>query len=454
MKKHFGTDGVRGQVGKPPMTADWILKLGWAVGRVLALQKTHAIRTNRTKVLIGKDTRVSGYLFESALQAGLIAAGVDCLLLGPMPTPAIAYLTRVLRASAAIVISASHNPYYDNGIKFFSCDGTKISDEIELAIEQELLKPIITVDSEFLGKAQRMEEMNGRYIEFCKSTFPAAQNLAGLKLVLDCANGATYRIAPYVFSELGATVFEMGVKPDGFNINEKCGSTHPEALVARVLQEKADLGIALDGDGDRVIMIDHLGEVVDGDEMLFIVAKWSADTNRLKGGVVGTLMSNLGLEEALKEQDIAFYRAPVGDRHVMEALEQKGWNLGGEPSGHILCLDVNTAVDGIISALRVLGISRLTGKTISELKQDMKKYPQVLINIRVSQPAYIMSHPIFKAVLIKIEEKLHGKGRVIVRPSGTEPVIRVMLEGKNKPLMQNLAEELAAVIRNCSSEHL
>jgi phosphoglucosamine mutase len=444
VKKYFRTDGVRGRVGEIPMTVDWVLKLGWAIGHVLALNTPPL---TRTKVLIGKDTRVSGYLFESALQAGLTAAGVDCLLLGPMPTPAIAYLTRVLRASAGIVISASHNLYYDNGIKIFSPEGTKISDEMELKIEEELNKPIITVESEFLGKAQRMQEMNGRYIEFCKSTFPHTQNLTGLKLVVDCANGATYRVAPYVFSELGAVVYEMGVKPNGLNINEKCGSTDPAALALRVLQEKADVGIALDGDGDRIIMVDHLGEIVDGDEMLFIIAKWYADTNRLKGGVVGTLMSNLGLEEALKKEGIAFYRSPVGDRHIMEILHQKEWNLGGEPSGHILCLDINTAVDGIISALRVLGISRSTGKTIAELKQGMKKYPQVLMNVSITDPLYIMSHSMIKSTLIKIDTALRGKGRVLLRPSGTEPVMRIMVEGQDQRLIQALAEELAAAVQ-------
>lgn len=443
MKKYFGTDGVRGRVGEMPMTVDWILKFGSAVGHVLTLGTSPS---TRTKVVIGKDTRVSGYLFESALQAGLTAAGVDCLLLGPMPTPAIAYLTRVLRASAGIVISASHNPYYDNGIKIFSPEGIKISDEIELTIEEELTKPIITVKSEFLGKSQRMQEMNGRYIEFCKSTFPNAQSLTGLKLVVDCANGATYRVAPYVFSELGAEVYEMAAKPNGFNINENCGSMNPDALVLRVLQEKADVGIALDGDGDRVMMVDHLGEIVDGDEMLYIIGKWYADTNRLKGGVVGTLMSNLGLEEALKKEGIAFYRASVGDRHVMEMLDKKEWNVGGEQSGHILCLDISTAVDGIISALRVLGIAQSTGKTIAELKQGMKKYPQVLINVPITDPLYIMNHTMVKSALAKIEVRLKGKGRVLLRPSGTEPVIRVMIEGEDKALIQELAEELRILV--------
>lgn len=447
MNKYFGTDGVRGRVGRMPMTVDWVLKLGWAAGHVLSLPRHHS---TRARVLIGKDTRVSGYLFESALQAGLIAAGVDCLLLGPMPTPAISYLTRILRASAGIVVSASHNPYSDNGIKFFSSDGTKISDEMEIMIEEALDNPIITVDSEFLGKAQRMQEMNGRYIEFCKSTFPNTQNLTGLKLVVDCANGATYRVAPYVFNELGAEVLEMGVEPNGFNINENCGSMNPEALVSRVLQEKADVGIAFDGDGDRVVMIDHSGEIVDGDEMLFIIAKWYADTNRLTGGVVGTLMSNLGLEEALEDLGIKFYRVPVGDRYVMEMLQQKGWNLGGEQSGHIICLDINPTVDGIISALRVLGISRLTGKTLAELKQGMKKYPQLLINIPSSNHTEIIEHPKIKSTVKKIEMNLNGQGRVILRPSGTEPVIRLMIEGQNRLLIQELAEELAEVVKRVS----
>lgn len=445
MKTYFGTDGVRGRVGTVPMTADWILKLGWAAGRVLALQTKPGVRP---KVLIGKDTRVSGYLFESALQAGLIAAGVDCWLLGPMPTPAISYLTRILRASAGIVISASHNPYYDNGIKFFSSEGTKISDEMELLIEAELNKPLITVESEFLGKAQRMLEMNGRYIEYCKSTFPSNQTLTGLKIVLDCAHGATYNVAPHVFRELGAEVFEIGAKPDGFNINDKCGSTNPELLVACVLEKKADLGIAFDGDGDRVMMVDHLGEIVDGDEMLFIIAKWYAETHHLMGGVVGTLMSNMGLEEALKDLDIPFVRAPVGDRHVVEMLEKTGWNLGGEQSGHIICLDINKTVDGIISALRVLNVVCLTRKTIAELKRGMTKYPQVLINVPISDSDYVMNNKMVKSAVLKIEKILQGKGRVLLRPSGTEPVIRVMLEGRDKKLIQEQAKELAETIRH------
>ncbi len=445
MRKYFGTDGVRGRVGTMPMTADWILKLGWAAGRVLILQTKPGIRP---RVLIGKDTRVSGYLFESALQAGLIAAGVDCWLLGPMPTPAISYLTRILRASGGIVISASHNPYYDNGIKFFSSKGTKISDEMELLIEAELNKPLITVESEFLGKAQRMLEMNGRYIEYCKSTFPNNQTLTGLKIVLDCAQGATYNVAPHVYSELGAEVFEIAAKPDGFNINEKCGSTNPEALAACVLQKNADLGIAFDGDGDRVIMVDHLGEIVDGDEILFIIAKWYAETHRLTGGVVGTLMSNMGLEEALKDLAIPFFRAPVGDRHVLEILDQTGWNLGGEQSGHIICLDINKTVDGIISALRVLNVVVLTKKTIAELKRWMTKYPQVLINVPISDSDYVMNHPNIKKSLEKSQKILEGQGRVLLRPSGTEPVIRVMVEGRDKELIHAQAKELSETIRH------
>jgi phosphoglucosamine mutase len=482
MKKYFGTDGIRGRVGETPITADWVLKLGWALGTVLSnlnsnlsssqhsslhsnsqsnsqinshsnpqphTQKPHD-HEHRCKVLIGKDTRVSGYLFESALEAGLSSAGVDTLLVGPMPTPGIAYLTRALRASAGIVISASHNPYYDNGIKFFSAEGSKLPDDMELAIEAALDLPMKMVDSKKLGKAQRVQHAEGRYIEFCKNTFPASLDLQGIKLVLDCANGATYRVAPVILRELGAEVIEMAVTPDGYNINDHCGSTYPEKLAQKVLEENADLGIALDGDGDRLIMVDHQGEIVDGDELLFIIAKWYAETKRLMGGVVGTLMSNYGLELALKEAGIEFSRVAVGDRHIMECLKKNTWNLGGESSGHIICLDANSTGDGIVSALRVLAIMQLSNQSLSHLKSGMKKLPQTLINVPlVSSPdkKSQIEHPDIKAAVVSIESRLQGQGRVLLRASGTEPVVRVMVEGHDKVLVHSLAQELALVVQ-------
>lgn len=469
MKKYFGTDGIRGRVGEAPITADWVLKLGWALGTVLSnlysanICSANAIQSNihthnqnpqstenRCKVLIGKDTRISGYLFESALEAGLSSAGVDTLLVGPMPTPGIAYLTRALRASAGIVISASHNPYYDNGIKFFSTEGSKLPDEMELMIEAALDLPMQMVDSRKLGKAQRVQHAEGRYIEFCKNTFENALNLQGIKLVLDCANGATYRIAPVVFRELGAKVIEMAVCPDGYNINDHCGSTYPSTLAERVLQEKADLGIALDGDGDRVIMVDHNGEVVDGDELLFIIAKWYADNKRLVGGVVGTLMSNYGLELALKKASIPFARVAVGDRHIMEYLRKNAWNLGGESSGHIICLDANSTGDGIVSALRVLAVMQLTKQSLAILKQGMQKLPQTLINVpllSVNGKKSEIEHPDIQAAVVSAESRLQGKGRVLLRASGTEPVVRVMVEGNDQSLVQNIANELALIVQ-------
>lgn len=442
MKKYFGTDGIRGRVGHPPISADWILKLGWALGTALATNDY-----GRRQVLIGKDTRISGYLFESALEAGLSSAGVDTLLLGPMPTPGIAYLTRALRVSAGIVISASHNPYFDNGIKFFSSEGTKLSDDLELAIEAQLEQPMITVDSRLLGKAVRVRDAEGRYIEFCKNTFPSSLDLHGMRMVVDCAHGATYRIAPSVFRELGADVIEINVKPDGYNINDHCGSTYPEGLAERVLQEHANVGIALDGDGDRVIMVDDRGEVVDGDELLFIIAKWYAETDRLKGGVVGTHMSNFGLEMAFKSAGIPFHRTSVGDRHIMESLKQNTWNLGGESSGHIICLDANTTGDGIVSALRVLAVMCFTGRTLQELKQGMTKYPQALINVPITTRANVIDHPNIKLAVEAAERRLNGQGRVLLRPSGTEPVVRVMVEGQDLKTVESVASELAHVVQ-------
>jgi phosphoglucosamine mutase len=444
MKKYFGTDGIRGRVGEPPISVDWILKLGWAFGKILSESNPNA----RCTVLIGKDTRVSGYLFESALEAGLSSAGVDTLLLGPMPTPSIAYLTRSLRATAGIVISASHNPYYDNGFKFFSSDGTKLSDEMELAIEARIHQSITMVDSKHLGKARRVKDAEGRYIEFCKNTLPHPFECRDLKLVLDCAHGATYRVAPAVFRELGAEVIETGVEPNGYNINEYCGSTQPSFLAQRVIQEKADVGIALDGDGDRVIMVDHQGIVVDGDELLFILAKWYADTKRLSGGVVGTIMSNFGLELAFKSAGIEFCRALVGDRHVLELLKKKSWNLGGESSGHILCLDASTTGDGIVSALRILAIMQLTNRSLSELKEGMTKLPQTLINVPIVPRTNIVEHPKVQSAIQSIESRLNGQGRVLLRASGTEPVVRVMVEGHNSTMVLGLANELAEVVKD------
>lgn len=446
MKKYFGTDGIRGRVGTTPISADWILKLGWAVGSVLASKSKPG--SSRRKVLIGKDTRVSGYLFESALEAGLSSAGVDTLLLGPMPTPAIAYLTRAFRVDAGIVISASHNPYQDNGIKFFSHEGTKLPDEMEYAIESQLEQPMRMVDSRSLGKAQRVADAEGRYIEFCKSTFPSHLDLTGLKIVVDCAHGATYRVAPAVFRELGAIVIEMGNKPDGYNINEGCGSTNPEPLAARLLQEKADVGIAFDGDGDRLIMVDNKGEILDGDELLFIIARWYAETHRLAGGVVGTQMSNLGLEAAFKKLGIDFTRVRVGDRHILEELKKRAWNLGGESSGHIICLDANTTGDGIVSALRVLAVLGNTSKSLHELKQGMKKYPQTLINVPIVSQENIEFSPTVMQAVQSAESLLNGTGRILLRPSGTEPVVRIMVEGQDSKMIQTIAEDLAQVVRN------
>ncbi len=439
-RKYFGTDGIRGKVGEFPITPEFVLKLGWAVGRVLA-------RGNGGKVVIGKDTRISGYMFESALEAGLSAAGVDILLLGPMPTPAIAYLTRTLHANAGIVISASHNPFEDNGIKFFSSEGTKLPDEVELAIEAELEKAMVMASPGELGKANRVVDAAGRYIEFCKSSFPRNLNLKGLKLVIDCANGATYQVAPAVFRELGAEVLAMASNPDGLNINVDCGSTHPEVLQKVVKANRADLGIAFDGDGDRVLMVDHNGELVDGDELLYIIASARHQEEEVEG-VVGTLMSNLGMEHALKQAGIAFARAKVGDRYVMEMLQQHGWELGGEGSGHLICLDSTTTGDGIISALQVLRAIVGQGKALAELKAGMNKYPQVLINVRLPAKVDIMALSSVQNAVKEAESQLADTGRVLLRPSGTEPVIRVMVEGEDAEQVKAVAEHVAAVVRS------
>lgn len=438
-RKYFGTDGIRGEVGKFPITPEFIMKLGWAAGRVLGKQ-------GQSKVLIGKDTRISGYMFESALEAGLSAAGVDILLLGPMPTPGIAYLTRTLRADAGIVISASHNPYYDNGIKFFNGQGSKLGDEIELAIEAELDKVMETVEPSALGKAERVVDAAGRYIEFCKSTIPSRVTLAGLKIVVDCAHGATYGIAPSVFTELEADVISIGAEPDGLNINEACGSTQPDMMCQAVLQSGADLGIGLDGDGDRLIMVDHKGEVVDGDEILYIIACASEAKSDGRGGVVGTLMSNLGLEHALAKKDIALHRANVGDRYVMEILQKEGLLLGGESSGHIICLDRTTTGDGIVSALQVLAAMVEKGVSLHELKSGMTKYPQTTINVRTEQCFEFGESAEVSTAQKEIEARLDGRGRVLLRASGTEPVIRVMVEGQDAVEVEECASYLAGVV--------
>ncbi|MCI0508322.1 MAG: phosphoglucosamine mutase [Gammaproteobacteria bacterium] len=442
-RKFFGTDGIRGRVGEGVITPDFIMKLGWAVGRVLGDGNRR-----RNKVIIGKDTRISGYMFESALEAGLSAAGVDILLLGPMPTPGIAYLTRTLHAQAGIVISASHNPYHDNGIKFFSAHGAKLSDEIELAIETEIGKQFTCVSSSKLGKAERIDDASGRYIEFCKSTVPLGMELKGMKIVVDCAHGATYQVAPCVFDELGADVTTIGTSPNGLNINAGVGSTQPEALQKAVVEQGADIGIALDGDGDRVLMVDNNGELVDGDELLFVIAMSRKRQAQLNGGVVGTVMSNLGLERALNDSGIAFKRAKVGDRYVMELLQQDGWHLGGEGSGHIICLDRTTTGDGIVSALQVLYAMQQTGQSLSEIKAGMRKYPQLLINVKVNGWVDPGSSSAIQSAVRNVEAKMGKRGRVLLRPSGTEPLVRVMVEGEDPSEVKQVASELAQVVEN------
>ncbi|RMG55559.1 MAG: phosphoglucosamine mutase [Gammaproteobacteria bacterium] len=443
-KRYFGTDGIRGRVGSDLMTPEFVLRLGWAAGRVL-------VGDGHPSVLIGKDTRISGYMLESALQAGLSAAGIDIRLLGPMPTPGIAYLTRTLRASAGIVISASHNPYYDNGIKFFSAEGTKLPDEVELAIEAELDKPMQTVDSAQLGKAERIVDAAGRYIEFCKSTIPQRTVLHGLKLVVDCANGATYHIAPSVFEELGAEVIRLAAHPDGLNINADCGATAPQRLADAVLSNQADLGVALDGDGDRVIMVDHHGEIVDGDELLYIIARAHQEEGRMQGGVVGTQMSNLGLELALKGLGIPFERAAVGDRYVMERLQERAWLLGGESSGHIICLDQTTTGDGIIAALQVLYVMVTSGKPLHELKQGMEKMPQALVNVPIDGPVDLAATPLIREAVSDVEQCLGEQGRVLLRPSGTEPLVRVMVEGRDAREVERLARQIADAVAEAAA---
>ncbi|EHO47621.1 phosphoglucosamine mutase [Haemophilus sp. oral taxon 851] len=440
-RKYFGTDGVRGKVGTYPITPDFALKLGWAAGKVLASQGSKM-------VLIGKDTRISGYMLESALEAGLAAAGLSAAFTGPMPTPAIAYLTRTFRAEAGIVISASHNPYYDNGIKFFSAKGTKLPDEIEEAIEAMLEQPMDCVESAELGKASRINDAAGRYIEFCKGTFPAHLGLEGYKIVVDCANGATYHIAPNVLRELGAEVIEIGTDPNGLNINEKCGATDVTALQAKVVEMKADVGLAYDGDGDRIMMVDHLGNKVDGDQILFIIAREALRSGQLKGGVVGTLMSNMSLEIALKMLGVPFLRANVGDRYVLEKMVENDWTLGGENSGHIIIADKNTTGDGIIASLAVLAAMAQHKLSLNELASAVKLFPQVLINVRFAGGENPLESNAVKSVAVDVEKRLEGKGRILLRKSGTEPLIRVMVECQDAELAQQCAEEIAEAVKS------
>lgn len=435
-RKYFGTDGIRGRVGDGVMTPEFVLKLGFAVGRILCSE-------NNNLVLIGKDTRISGYMFESVLEAGLSAAGVNARLLGPMPTPAVAYLTRTLRAAAGIVISASHNPYYDNGVKFFSSEGKKLPDSIELEIESQLDKPLEVVASDQLGKVERITDAAGRYIEFCKSTISTRITLNGLKIVLDCAHGATYHIAPNVFTELGAEVISLSSKPNGLNINDQCGATDPKALRMAVIEHHADLGIAIDGDGDRLIMVDDTGAIVDGDELLYVIAQARKSENLLHGGVVGTLMSNLGLEHALRAKDIEFGRASVGDRYVMEMLKERSWLIGGESSGHIICLDRTTTGDAIISALQVLQVLITQQVSLREVKSGMSKYPQILINVPIKTKIDLDNTPQIQQAVRDAESDLADTGRVLLRPSGTEPLVRVMVEGVDAPKVQQLAQQIA-----------
>ncbi|MBK0097925.1 phosphoglucosamine mutase [Erwinia sp. S63] len=439
-RKYFGTDGIRGKVGEAPITPDFVLKLGFAAGKVLA-------RSGSRKVLIGKDTRISGYMLESALEAGLAAAGLSAAFTGPMPTPAIAYLTRTFRAEAGIVISASHNPFDDNGIKFFSAEGTKLPDEVEEAIELELEKPLTCVESAELGRASRIVDAAGRYIEFCKGTFPSELSLNGLKIVVDCANGATYHIAPNVLRELGAKVIAIGVQPDGMNINKECGATDLRMLQQRVLDEKADLGLAYDGDGDRIMMVDHLGMKVDGDQILYIIAREALRQGQLRGGVVGTLMSNMGLELALKQLGIPFTRAKVGDRYVLEKMQEKGWRMGAENSGHVILLDKISTGDGIVASLQVLTAIVRNHMSLHDLCSGMKMLPQILVNVRFSGSHDPLESESVKAVSAEVEKTLAGRGRVLLRKSGTEPLIRVMVEGEDEALVTELAHKIADAVK-------
>ncbi|MCO7253925.1 phosphoglucosamine mutase [Dickeya oryzae] len=439
-RKYFGTDGIRGKVGDLPITPDFVLKLGWAAGKVLA-------RHGSRKIIIGKDTRISGYMLESALEAGLAAAGLSASFTGPMPTPAVAYLTRTFRAEAGIVISASHNPYYDNGIKFFSIDGTKLPDEVEEAIEAEMEKPLTCVESAELGRASRIVDAAGRYIEFCKSTFPSELSLNGLKIVVDCANGATYHIAPSVLRELGAKVIAIGCEPDGVNINEQCGATDVTQLQERVLSEKADVGLAFDGDGDRLIMVDHQGNKVDGDQILYIIAREALRQGQLRGGAVGTLMSNMGLEVALKQLGVPFARAKVGDRYVLELMQSKGWRLGAENSGHVILLDKTTTGDGVIAGLQVLTAMVRNHMSLHDLCSGMKLFPQILVNVHFSGEGDLLESDAVKQATQEVEAQLAGRGRVLLRKSGTEPLIRVMVEGEDEATVTQMANHIADAVK-------
>lgn len=440
MKKYFGTDGIRGTVGKGVITPDFMLKLGWAAGQVLG--------EKGGKVLIGKDTRISGYMFEASLEAGLSAAGMDTLLLGPVPTPAVSYLTRTFAAQAGIVISASHNPFHDNGVKFFGPDGKKLNDELEAEIERLVDQPIVVAAPAQLGKARRINDAIGRYIEFCKSTYTADQSLAGLRIVLDCAHGAGYKIGPAVFRELGAEVFTIGNEPDGLNINKDVGSTHPEALQAAVKQHRADLGVALDGDADRVVMVDHQGSVVDGDQILFIIARHLLDQGRLQGGVVGTLMSNLGLELSLKELDVPFARANVGDRYVVAEMVSRNWGLGGESSGHVVCGHATGTGDGIVTALQVVSAMRMSGRSLADMAGVMQLYPQRLINVRVDEKVDLSTQAEIQSAVESAEAAMGERGRVLLRPSGTEPLIRVMVEADDAAMADDHAQAIAKVVES------
>jgi phosphoglucosamine mutase len=443
-RKYFGTDGVRGTIGASPMTPDFVMRLGYAAGRVLSGQDPHPA------VLIGKDTRISGYMIEAALEAGFSAAGVDVHMSGPVPTPAVAYLTRALRLSAGVVISASHNPYPDNGIKFFSGDGFKLADQIEAAIEAEMEQPMGCNQASRLGKVRRREDAGGRYIEFCKSTFPNERDLKGLKMVVDCAHGAAYAIAPHVFHELGAEVIAIGVSPDGMNINEGYGATSPKNLVAEVRKQAADIGLALDGDADRLLIVDSAGRLYDGDQLLYAIARHRAARHKVSG-VAGTMMTNLAFEKAMQRLGIAFGRAKVGDRYVLELMREKGWEYGGENSGHIICLGKHTTGDGIVSALQVLQAIRESGKTLAELTADLVMFPQVLINVEVPRGFDWRAHAAIAKAQAAAEQSLDGRGRVLLRPSGTEPVLRVMVEGEPREAIQSAADSIATVVRSAAA---
>jgi phosphoglucosamine mutase len=446
-RKYFGTDGVRGKVGESPITPEFVMRLGYAAGEVLVADRGSLPPNQHPTVLIGKDTRISGYMLEAALEAGFTAAGVNVLMTGPMPTPAVAYLTRALRLQAGVVISASHNPFEDNGIKFFSASGQKLPDAVEEAIEARLAHPIITVGARQLGRARRIEDAAARYIEFCKSTFSSNLDLRGLRIVVDCANGATYHVAPHVLHELGADVVAIGNEPNGFNINDACGATHTNALAEAVRAHGADIGIALDGDGDRLMMADAKGRIYDGDQLVYVIARHRIESGYMKGGVVGTLMTNLGTEHALGRINVPFERAKVGDRYVLERLQANGWTLGGETSGHILCLDKHTTGDGIVSALQVLRALRETGQTLETFTADLATYPQVMINVPVAKGFKLGAASAVNDSVVKAETALNGHGRVVLRASGTEPLIRVMVEGQDAELVRDIAESIADTVR-------